>query len=110
MKQHVERLAFDELHRHEVIVLMAEERIERRDPRMIELRERGRLIAESLQQLRIPAHVRAQTLDRDRAVKHHVHAPVDGAHAALADLLDDLVVPDYPANHGSLWDDASRWS
>ena len=65
--------------------------------------ERGRglgLVHEPLLILLRTHRPRREELERHRALQAEVLGPVDDAHAALAELLDDPVVRDGLADHG----------
>src|SRR3712207_8396711 len=53
-----------------------------------------RSASEALDDLRLARQLGAQELDRDLALDHHVDAAVDLAHAALAELLHELILAD----------------
>jgi hypothetical protein len=66
------------------------------------IQRRGRLgfLDEPLLPLGIGDPLRRQDLDGDQAVQVGVPGLIDDPHAALAQLLEDLVVADGLANHG----------
>ena len=59
---------------------------------MRQLRDRAGFAIEALAELRIGGERRGQDLDRDDAIEAGIARLVDFAHAAGADLRDDLVV------------------
>ena len=75
--------------------------VNRADVGMVQRRRRLRLALETRQRLRIARDVVGQELQRDEAVQARVLGLVDHAHAAAAQLLDDAVVRDGLADHGS---------
>src|SRR5207247_10649927 len=66
--------------------------VERRDDvRVAQLADRLRLLGEALGERRVAGGLRREDLDRDEAAERGPITLVDGAHAARADLLDDVV-------------------
>src|SRR5512139_334763 len=62
-----ERAALDVLHHHEPAAALLEQAVQRRDVRVVELRERARLGPEALEDLRLRCEVGAHRLERDDA-------------------------------------------
>ena len=104
IRQIVERLPPHELHHHQqLVVLLMMELVDGRDARVIETRERDRLGAETLQQVRV-GQVGIEDLDRDLAVERLVHRLVDGAHTAATQLVENAVLSDGGPDHcGKSW-------
>jgi len=94
----LERLPCHELHHHQEIAVGAEQLVDGRDLRVIELGENGRLGAEPLDDFRV-GQVGIEGLDGNVAVQRLVDGTIHDSRAAAANLLDDAVLADGPANH-----------
>ena len=90
-----ERLPLDVLHGDEGLVFMHADIEHRHDVRVAEAGDRSRLAGESLAQVVV---VLAKQLDRNLALERRIPREVQGAHAALADLADDLEATDERGN------------
>jgi hypothetical protein len=66
---------------------------------MIERRGRARFLLEALQPIRIAGDSGREHLDDDVATEPAVPPPVNDAHSAFADFLDDLVGAEIPPYH-----------
>ena len=86
-----QRLPLEVLHDEELDAVLVPDVVERADVRMRELRDRLRLPLEPLADLGARGEVRGQDFDGNRAAEARVAGAVDLAHAAGADLADDLV-------------------
>ena len=87
----VEREAFEQLHREEVLVLLLTGVEERDDVAVVQSRGRARLAQEEAHGGRVVAQVLGQPLQRDDTTEALVARPHHDAHAAAADLAEDLV-------------------
>ena len=87
----LQRVAVDVLHRDVVDAVLLAGVVDRHDVRVVELRGALGLAQEVLQRLRILLQRVGQHLERDDAVEHGVLGLVDDAHAAAAELAEDLV-------------------
>ena len=67
------------------------EAVDRRDVRMAHRGEHARLALEAAQAARIAAEGVAQRLDRDFASEARIERAIDGAHAAGAEQIEDLI-------------------
>jgi hypothetical protein len=87
-----ERLAVDELHRHEDAAAEGGDVVHRDDVGVLETRHRLRLAQQP--GAAVASAVVAQQLDRHLAVELGVVGGVDHAHAALAEAVEDQVAPE----------------
>ena len=95
-----ERPPFEQLHRDEGPAVVLADLVDGADVRMVERRRRPRLAREPIERAaRLPDHV-GQELERHLPPQLGVRGAIDDAHAAAAELLDDLVVRDAFADHG----------
>ena len=92
-------LALDQFHHEGVQAGRFLDRIDRRDVRMIQRRERLRLALEPRHAFGVGGERVRQDLDRDLAAERRVRRPVDLPHAALTDQRGDFV--DAEAGAGS---------
>jgi hypothetical protein len=92
-----ERAAFGELHAEEGQAVVIADLVDRQDARMIELRDRLRLVPEPLQHARHVQQLRQQHFHGDEAAGRQLARPVHDAHAAAGDLVEQLAVADPPA-------------
>ena len=83
----VQRLAGEVLHRDEVLALVLADLVDRDDAGMAQRREHLRLVAQPSQRLLV------EQLDCDVALERRVVCEIDVAHAAVAELALDLVLP-----------------
>ena len=67
---------------------------------MVECRGRLRLVDETLVGCFVGGEVMGQEFESNNAVESGVLGFVDDAHAALAELLSDVIMGNGPANHG----------
>ena len=88
------RLAVDVLHRVVVDAVLLADGEHGDDVRMVELGGGLRFVAEAGDLPLIEHGGEGQDLQRDAAIERHLVGLVDDAHAAAADLADDLVVAD----------------
>ena len=84
------RLALEQLHDDEVDTVLATDVVERADVRMVQARDRARLLLEALLELGVIGKMRRQHLDGDGAIEPCVPGFVDLAHTAGADGREDL--------------------
>ena len=92
-------LAPEQLHRDERLVVGQPPEVEHLDdPDVADRARRLRLGEEPIDHGRIPGELRQQHLDRGGAAEHDVLGAIDHAHAALADLVEDLVLTDDAAD------------
>jgi hypothetical protein len=99
-----EGLALEELH-DEVVdraVLVPPHLVDRHDVGMVEIRGGDRLAIELADELLVRGQGLQEDLDRHRALQIAVERTVDGAEAALPDLLDDLALADDGPDEGIL--------
>ncbi len=93
-------LAAHQLHRDEVDAVGFVDRVDDRDVRMFERGGSARLLNEPLAPVGVGHQLRRQHLERHLAVQAQVERAIDDAHAAAADLFDDLIVRERPADQG----------
>ena len=91
-------LAVDEFHHHHEDSVLLTQLVQRRDRRMVQLREGDRFGPEALQRFGL-GHVPVQDFDRDLALQRIVDGAVDGAHAAASEPVEDSVFADRTADH-----------
>ena len=82
----------DQLHDQEIDALLAVEIVDRGDVRMVEPRERPRLVAEAAARVLVGQGPRGEQLDRDGALEVRVPRAEHDPHPAGADLLEQPVV------------------
>src|SRR5439155_5172883 len=70
--------------------------VDREDVGMVQGRRRARFLLEAREPIRVLRRRAAENLDRDRAAQGKVAGAVHLTHAARAQLLGDLVVPEPP--------------
>ena len=98
-KPALQTLAIDVLHLDELILPLRAHCIYRGDVGVIEHGRGPRLALEALPGIgAFGRQLGRQELERDRASQLHVLGLVDRSHAALAELLEDLVLPDLSAD------------
>ena len=73
--------------------------VERDDVGVIEGGGRPGFLLESRDAVRVRRHDRRQDLDRDFAMQARVVRPIDLAHAAFAQFIEDAVWTEFFANH-----------
>jgi hypothetical protein len=95
-----EGLALEQLHRNEVPPLVLIDVVDRTDIGMIQRRGGARFALEALDRLAVAGQVLRQELQRDGALEPQILGPVDDAHAAGTECLDDPVMRDAFADHG----------
>ena len=95
----LQRLAVEQLHHDEALTLVFADVEEHADVRVIERRGDARLAREPGERLRIVRQMRRQQLERHLPAEPAILGAIDHAHAAPAELLDDLVVRERLANH-----------
>src|SRR5262249_23144830 len=86
----VQRWPFDQLHRVVVGAALLAGGIDGHDVGVVKLRRPGRLAAEALDGLPRQAQAGAEDFERDMAAQRGLHRLVDDAHAAAAQLADQL--------------------
>src|ERR1044072_3526776 len=95
----VQRNSVYEFKHHKEKIALPKEAEERGNVGIIQFSQRYGVRPESLDNLRLAGEFRLEHFDRDLALKHQVDPLVNGPHAPLTDLLDDLVIPYYCPNH-----------
>ena len=90
----LQRLAVDVLHRVVVDAVLLADGEDRHDVRMVQLGGRLGFVAEAGDLPLVEHRGERQDLERHAAVERNLLGLVDDAHAAAADLADDLVVAD----------------
>ena len=95
----VERLALHVLHHDEVEAVGLGDVVDGDDVGVVERRGRLGLLHETPLALRVGHLVGGEDLDGDEAVEVGVAGLVDDAHAAFAELLEDVEVQHTPADH-----------
>ena len=96
----VERLAVDLFHRDEVEAVRRADVVDRDDVRVVQRGSRLRLPDEATSAFRVRDRSRRKELDGDGAIEPRVNGAIDDAHPAFAELVDDPIVRDCPADHG----------
>ena len=97
----IERLALEQLHREVELPVVLVEVVDRADVRVIERRRGARLAAEALDRLLGRGVAGGRTLSATWRPSFSVLGAIDDAHAARAELVEDLVVPESLSNQGS---------
>ena len=96
----VESAAVDQLHGDEVAASNLVDLVDRDDVAVVEARRCLRFLGEALARRVVGQGPLVQQLQRHRAPQLGVEGAVDDAHAAAADLLEDLEVEESLADHG----------
>src|SRR6185437_12889387 len=106
----LQRNPIQELHYDEGLVLILPDVVNGADVGVIQSRRGLRLALKSGQGLWVAEHLIGQELEGNKTVQAGVLRLVDHTHTPAANLLDDLVMGDFLANHGSgmLWDDTRQ--
>ena len=100
-RQHVAQLlAANQLHGHEAHAVRFIDLVDDRDMWMLERRCRAGFLYEALPALGIGDELRGQNLQRDLAAEASVERAIHDTHPAAADLFDDFVVRERPADQG----------
>ncbi len=94
------RLAFEMLHHQVVGPILVAHVIERADVRMIQAGDDAGLALEPLARLRARSKMCGKHLDGNDAIESRVSSLIHLAHAAFAELRDDLVVAEPSPVHG----------
>jgi hypothetical protein len=94
----LERLALEQLHDDEVLVLVLADVVDRADVRMIQSRGRLRLALKALDGHGIARQIGGEELQCHRSAKTRILGAVHDTHAAAAKVLDHLVVTDGPGD------------
>src|SRR5581483_2440212 len=92
----LERTAFQKLHGNEVLAVVTADVVNGADVRMVERRSRPRFALKALQRLWIASQRIRKEFQSDVAPKAAVLRLVDHAHAAAAQLRDDVIVGNCP--------------
>jgi hypothetical protein len=95
-----ERPALDEFHRDEVDAVLRADFVNGHDVGMLQRRGRFGFLDETRLAFGDRGHRRWQYFQRHRAAEVQILGPIDGAHAAFADLGLDLEMSELGANHG----------
>ncbi len=103
-------LPADQLHGDEGVALRLVDLIDHRDGRVGERGGGLRLLAQAALALGIVLGAGGQDLERPLAAEAVVQGAVDRAHAAVADLGNDRVVGQRPADHGAPSGRHRRWT
>ena len=98
-----ERLAFEQLHRDEVLPFVLIDGVHGADAGMIQRRRRARLALEALEHRRVLRELGRQKLQCDETAEIDVLSFVHDAHAAAAELRHDPVVRHRSTNHELAW-------
>src|SRR5947209_17380339 len=91
----LQRHPFQMLHHNEGSAVLFADVVNGANVGMIERRSRSRLSLETCQRLRVPREVVRQKLQRHPPMQPDVLGPVNDAHAAAAELLDNAVVTQF---------------
>ena len=94
----LERFAFQELHGDEVLALVFPDLVDGANIRMVQSRGSARLALEARQRLLVAGHFLGQELERHHAAELGVLGLVNHAHAPAAQLADDAIVGNRPAD------------
>ena len=94
----LQRLAFQALHDDEGLALVLADVVDGADVRMVQGGGGAGLALEALERLLIAGELRRQELEGHEAAQARVLGLVDHAHAAAAQLVDDAIVRDRPAD------------
>jgi hypothetical protein len=97
--QMLQRVAVEQLHHDEQAAAVLSKLVNRADVRMIQRGCGAGFAFEALSGLGARGRVGREELDRDLAAETFMPAPVDDAHAAAADLLQNAIVRDGLADH-----------
>ena len=99
LRQIVERLAANELHHHqELVLLLMVQFVDRGDAGVIETREGNRLGPEALEHVGV-GQIGIEDLDCDLTIERLIDCLIDSTHATATKLVDDAVLPDGGADH-----------
>ena len=90
----LQRLAFEQLHHHELLAVVLADVVQRADVRVAQRRDDPRLAQKALHRLRIAAELRRQQLQRHVTTEPGVFRFVDHAHAAAAERREHTIVRD----------------
>ena len=99
VQQLAQRLALEQLHHDEGPAGVVADVVDRADVRVVEPGGDARLALEPLERPGLGEQVRREHLDRHRALQTQVLGPVDGAHPARAQLLENAVVGERLPDH-----------
>ena len=94
-------LAFEQLHHQERLALILFNLVDGADIRMVQQRGGAGLALKTLQRALVAVELLGQKLGGDVAAQVDVLRLVDDAHAARAQLLENAIVGDRPANHSN---------
>src|SRR5215472_15968914 len=100
----VERFAFQQLHRNEVLAVSFTNLMDSTNIRMVQRRGSACFPIESLERSRFPCEIIRKKFQSDIAAQNYVFGPIDNTHTAGADLLQNPVVRNYFHNHSRLLD------
>ena len=95
-----QRLAFDQLHRDEMLAVVLADVVDGADVGVIQRRGRARFAPQPFRSLRVRDEVWRQELEGDGATESGVSGAIDHAHAAGAQRRLDAIVPDRLADRG----------
>ena len=99
IREIVERLAADELHHHQqLVLLLMVQLVDRGDASVVQTREGDRLGAEALEHVGV-GQIGIEDLDCDLTIERLIDCLVDSTHATATKLVDDAVLPDGGADH-----------
>ena len=92
-------LTVHQLHDDEGAPLLFGQLVDRADVGVVQGRGRPRLAPEPRQRFGVFGHLIRQELERHMPTQGQILGPVDDAHAATPELLEDLVVGDGGTDH-----------
>ena len=97
----LERLALQQLHRHERLALELTNVVNRADVGVVERGSRLGFAAEALQSLLIVRQSLGQELEGDEAIEARVLRLIHYPHAAATELFEDTIMGNCLADHGN---------
>ena len=106
----LERLALEQLHDDERLALVLPDLVNRADVGVVERGRRAGLAKEAVERGAVAGGLGRQELQGDGPAEDAVVGPVDDAHAAATELLDDPVVRNFPADHDASREGGIVWS
>src|SRR6201993_5373821 len=95
----LERYPIEKLHRDERTTVMLANLVDSADVGMVQCGSGPSFAAKALQCVRTLSDIVGKKLERDEASENGIYGLVDHAHTTTADLFNDAVVRDGPADH-----------